>query len=73
MPFTGLVLQPYEVETVQGVFKTVTTLPWFDRTPANERDFAAFVLRSYRDGIADPDRLTNFCIDTALVRFCRRA
>lgn len=72
MPFSGLVLQPHELEVVQAVFKTIVAEPWFDRSWGTEKEFAAFVLRAYRDGAAQPERLEPYCRQAAAVRFSTR-
>lgn len=71
MPFAGLVMQPHELEVVQAVFKTVVADPWFEREPATEKAFAAFVLRAYHDGITEADRLEDYCRKVASVRYRR--
>lgn len=69
MPFTGLVMQPHEMEVVQDVFKAVVAEPWFSRTVENEKAFAASVLRAYRTGITDRDRLLVNCREAAKLQF----
>lgn len=72
MPLSGLVMQPHEMEIVQAVFNTIVAEPWFDHEPWMEKAFAAFVLRAYRDGIIEPDRLENYCREAASKRYGRQ-
>jgi hypothetical protein len=69
MPFTGAVMQPHELEIAQGVFKVIAAESWFDRSTANEKAFATFVLRTYREGVTDPERLYSYCLLVAKERF----
>ena len=71
MPFTGLVLQPHELEIVQAVFKTIVAEPWFDRSVATEKEFAMFVLGAFREGATEPDRLEEYCREVAALRYAR--
>lgn len=73
MPFTGLVMLPQEMEVVQDVFKAVVDESWFHRTTSNEKEFAEFVLRAYRTGITDRDRLLIYCHEAAALRYSRHA
>lgn len=69
MPFRNLTMLPQEMELVRSVFKEVTAEPWFSRTASNEKEFAQFVLRAYRDGVADRDRLMTYSREAAALRF----
>lgn len=65
-------LSPNEYDIVQAVFKWLAQSEWFDRTTANERDCASFVLLQYGDGGMSEAELRNKCRDVAMERFGRR-
>lgn len=69
MPFTGLVKTPDELGIVQRVFDAIVAEPWFDHAEGNDRRFAAWVLRAYREGVSDYDRLHRYCREVAAVNF----
>jgi hypothetical protein len=60
MPFTGLVMQPQELDLVQGVFKAIIAEPWFHRSTTHEKEFAAFIIRTFREGLTDRERLMSY-------------
>ena len=58
-------------EIAQAVFKAIVAERWFDRSPASEKEFAVFILRAYRDGITNLDRLLDYCTEVAKVQYSR--
>ena len=73
MPFAELTMLLQEIEVVQDVFETVVGEAWFHRTMFNEKEFAEFVLRGYRSGITDRDRLFVYCHEAAELFFTKNA
>lgn len=73
MPFTGLVMQPHEMEIVKDIFTAIVTEPWFHRTTSNDKAFAEFVLHAYRAGITDRAHLLVYCHEAAALWYSRHA
>jgi hypothetical protein len=65
-------LSPKEYDVVQAVFKWLARSEWFDRTYANERDCASFVLLQYGDGGMSEAEPRDKCRNVAMERLSRR-
>jgi hypothetical protein len=63
------VLEPDELEMVQGVFDRITSQPWFSREPSHRTEFARYVLNMYFRGLVMPWKLEGFCTVAARKRY----
>ncbi len=65
------VLQPDEIANLQKIFDAVIAEPWFDLTDVNREAFAAELIRLYRRGVTDVDKLHHLASLTANAHFSR--
>jgi len=59
------VLFPKELSELYFMFKEICKQPWFSRSPEFQAEFAAFLLRSYSNGMRDLEQLREFVTDVA--------
>ncbi len=60
---------PSQFEQVRKVYEAIIGLPWFFDSEDTRQDCADLVMRRYRLGTTDPDRLLAECIEEARHRF----
>ncbi|MBM7048378.1 MULTISPECIES: hypothetical protein [Rhizobium] len=65
------VLQPEEIDNLQRVFNAVIAEPWFNMNELNHEAFAADVIKLYRRGVVDLERLHHLATLAALAHFSR--
>ena len=65
------VLQPEEINDLQRTFDVVIAQPWFDLTDFSREAFASDLIKLYRAGIVDFDKLHHLSTLTALAHFSR--
>lgn len=65
------VLQPDEIANLQKIFDAVIGQPWFHLTEMNREAFAAELIRLYRKGVTDFDKLHDLASLTAAAHFSR--
>ncbi|TXI02020.1 MAG: hypothetical protein E6Q76_16195 [Rhizobium sp.] len=65
------VLQPEEINNLQKIFDVVIAQPWFDLTDFSRETFASELIKIYRRGIVDFDRLHHLATLIALAHFSR--
>jgi hypothetical protein len=58
-----------QFEQVRKVYETIIALPWFFNSEDTRQDCADLVMRRYRLGITDPEKLLAECIEEARSRF----
>jgi len=68
MLFEG-VYTPDQLAVMRAVYNAVVSEPWFSTSPEKKRQFASFVINSYRLGMVAPDRLQAYCRVAAEQRF----
>jgi hypothetical protein len=69
--YSGGVLLPEEMSLVSEVFKQIEAEPWFNATDENRQHLAAFIIRTYQRGLAEPEKLRSFCAERARQRFAK--
>jgi hypothetical protein len=62
-------MRPDELETVQHVFRDISSQDWFSRDPERLQKFAAFLIRAYQGGMVDRVILHDLALRTARERF----
>jgi hypothetical protein len=62
-------ITPSQFEQVRQVYEAIIALPWFFDSEDTRQDCADLVMRRYRIGTTDPDRLLAECIEEARHRF----
>lgn len=67
--FTAGVFKPNELDLVQRVFKRVVSEPWFPDDAKVQRDFGSYILTSYGRGLTDEEKLYEFCLTEARLRY----
>ncbi len=65
------VLQPEEIDDLQKIFDVVIAQPWFDLTDFSRETFASELIKIYRRGVVDFDRLHHLATLIALAHFSR--
>lgn len=65
------ILQPDEFNQLQKVFDTIIAEPWFDLDEANREAFAAEVIKNYRRGLVDFEKLHKLCRLIAVAHYSR--
>ncbi len=61
-----------DLAIMQRVFDSVTSEPWFTSHADKREEFAIYVMRLYRRGLVQPDRLEGVCRAAAKTKFARR-
>jgi len=62
-------IAPSQFEQVRKVYEAIIALPWFFDSEDTRQDCADLVMRRYRSGMTDPDRLLAECVQEARHRF----
>lgn len=65
------VLQPEELDDLQKIFDVVIAQPWFDLNEVSREAFASELIKLYRGGVVDFDKLHHLTTLTALAHFSR--
>lgn len=65
------VLQPEEIDNLQKIFDGIISQPWFELNDASREMFAADLIKLYRSGIIDCDRLRDLATSAAMARFSK--
>ncbi len=63
------VLQPEEIDRLQTIFDVVIAQPWFDLSDANREAFAADLIKLYRNGVVDFEKLHQLAALSAIASF----
>lgn len=64
---SGLGRQQFAI--LAAIYKTAIMAPWFSRDEAERKQFARYVITTFRDGMTDPYQLKAHCLDVARERF----
>ena len=62
-------IAPSRYEQVRKVYEAIIALPWFFDSEDTRQDCADLMMRRYRSGMTDPDRLLAECVREARHRF----
>lgn len=65
------VLQPEEIDNLQKIFDVIIAQPWFDLTEFSRETFASELIKIYRKGAVDVDRLRHLATLIAIAHFSR--
>lgn len=67
-PTTGI-LMPGDFEIIHRVFLNIVSESWFTASSDRREQFAAEIVDAYRQGIVDPNALSEHCWDIAQSRY----
>ena len=65
------ILQPVEIDELQKIYDMIVAEPWFDLNDLSREAFARDLIKLYRGGVVDFDRLHHLATLTALMHFSR--
>ena len=65
------ILQPVEIDELQKIYDVIVAQPWFDSNDLSREAFAADLIKLYRGGVVDFDRLHQLDTQAALMNFSR--
>lgn len=68
-PATTGILMPGDFEIIHRVFFDIVSEPWFTLSSERREQFAAEIVDSYRQGITDPNALSDHCWAIAQSRY----
>jgi hypothetical protein len=62
-------IRPQEFALLAAIYKTAVMAPWFSRDEQQRKQFARYVITTFREGMTDPYELKAHCMDVAKQRF----
>ena len=63
------VIQPEEFSALVDIYKTALAQPWFTRAEDGKKEFARYVIMTFRGGMTHPYHLKAHCLEVAKERF----
>ena len=63
------VIGPAEFAVLVKIYNTAHLEPWFTRDAARQDRFRRYIIKAFRAGFTDTDRLVSHCLDVARHHF----